>query len=176
MQPVAGVNIPYHKTYYARNRLKIRAKLKAWAIANPAKVKSARKKYIESHKEKHLESKRRWTNQNYAKKRLLIREKWSAWTRGHKDAAYRKLGGKCSVCSESRTPVLSIDHVHGDGALHRSTMNRNRKKLYDSILEDTQGRFQILCMNCQWMKRHEQQEYKKKPAPISESGVMKQQT
>lgn len=72
-----------------------------------------------------------------------------------------KLGGRCSNpncrwvnedgshgCTDSR--ILQVDHVKNDG-------NQERKKLsYTQIwrqaLTDVEGRYQLLCNNCNWLK------------------------
>jgi len=76
-----------------------------------------------------------------------------------KHRAYAKLGDKCNVCGELRVPTLSVDHVNGDGAAHRKTATG--LKFYRDVISDDDGRFQLLCMNCQWMKRHINGETKK---------------
>ena len=71
-----------------------------------------------------------------------------------------KYNNKCNHCGDGRLPVLTVDHVNGDGAMHRKKVRCGITFLREVIF-DTSGRFQLLCMNCQWMKRHALNENKK---------------
>ena len=84
-----------------------------------------------------------------------------------KDSVYLKLGGCCAGCGDKRTPCLSIDHVNGDGAEDRRN-TRGTIAFLRKVLSDETGMYQILCMNCQWIKRHKNGEGKTR-RPISET-------
>lgn len=60
-----------------------------------------------------------------------------------------KLGGKCTMCGESDTDVLTFDHINNDGHLDRKG-GRKRHTAY--LVRDNPERFQILCFNCNWKK------------------------
>lgn len=66
--------------------------------------------------------------------------------------ALKALGGMCVDCGFSDERALQIDHVNGDGAVDRRTGNINTKRL-KSVLTDTEGRYQLLCTNCNTIKR-----------------------
>lgn len=71
--------------------------------------------------------------------------------------------GKCACvrCGESRTACLSIDHIDGNGAEERRN-DLKGKSLYSYLHK--RGfplGYQTLCMNCQWVKRFENNEQKK---------------
>ena len=70
-----------------------------------------------------------------------------------------KYGGKCMRCSFSDMRALQIDHINGGGKWERER-NRNPLKYWRMVLQDTSGKYQLLCANCNWIKRSEQQEYK----------------
>ena len=59
----------------------------------------------------------------------------------------------CACCGESHLEFLTIDHMNGDGAVHRKQIHcRNinywlRKNNYP-------GGFRILCFNCNWAFGH----------------------
>lgn len=67
-------------------------------------------------------------------------------------AVFDLLGHACARCGFSDLRALQIDHVNGDGAKERG---RNQA-FYKRILADDGGRYQILCANCNWIKRHEE--------------------
>lgn len=91
-------------------------------------------------------------------------EKSKRCRRKYRDAALQKLGNRCvnpacqwlnadgsRGCTDFR--CLQIDHVVGGG-------NRERKQgltglaLYHAVLADQTGKYQALCANCNWIKRH----------------------
>lgn len=81
-----------------------------------------------------------------------------------KISVYSKLGNVCK-CGENRMACLSIDHVFGNGAEDRRTTKGSFARLR-KILSDNTGAYQILCMNCQWIKRVENKEHlSKEKAP-----------
>lgn len=74
-------------------------------------------------------------------------------TQERKLLAYKKLGNKCADCNFSDIRALQIDHKDDDGKNDR--MLGNRAAFYQKVIEDTTGRYQLLCANCNWIKRHE---------------------
>lgn len=64
---------------------------------------------------------------------------------------------KCCSCGFSDVRSLSIDHIKGDGAKHRKEIGN--VNFYQWIKKNNfpQG-FQVLCFNCQWIKRVENNE------------------
>ncbi len=67
------------------------------------------------------------------------------------------LGGVCTHCGFADIRALQIDHIHGGG----SQEHRNGYGWYKDILasiEKRDGKFQLLCANCNWIKKHEQKE------------------
>ena len=73
-----------------------------------------------------------------------------------------ELGMKCAKCGFSDTRALQIDHVYGGG---RKEMRKfsNRHFYYRSILNGTldKSNYQVLCANCNWIKRYENNEMSK---------------
>lgn len=65
-------------------------------------------------------------------------------------AAIALLGGKCVRCGFSDARALQLDHIHGAGIRdRRSTTTR-----YRAVLKGSTD-FQLLCANCNWIKRCE---------------------
>lgn len=67
-----------------------------------------------------------------------------------------KLGGKCTRCGFNDLRALHIDHVYNDGKTERKV----RKSIEHGIWVGTVdvSRYQLLCANCNWIKRTEQAE------------------
>ena len=72
---------------------------------------------------------------------------------------------KCSKCGFSDIRALSIDHVDGNGNQHRKQVTKGNAgwNFYRWLrLNNYPEGFQVLCMNCQFIKRVEEKEYKNK--------------
>ena len=67
------------------------------------------------------------------------------------------LGGKCIRCGYKDLRALHIDHVNSDGNLERKSRKTVESKLWIGKDID-KSRYQILCANCNWIKRIEEAE------------------
>lgn len=74
----------------------------------------------------------------------------------------------CVKCGENRTVCLSIDHINGKGNLDRKQRGVGGHLYFSLIKEGFPSGFQTLCMNCQWVKRFENNENSKKDEKFSE--------
>ena len=71
----------------------------------------------------------------------------------------KRMGGCCIRCGFDDWRALQIDHVNGGGRKELKTIGKgNSKNYYISVLEDTSGKYQLLCANCNWIKRSENKE------------------
>lgn len=62
---------------------------------------------------------------------------------------------KCTMCGYTDTRALSIDHVDGGGREHLRTVVGGDNHFYRWLKHNGFPKgFQVLCMNCQWIKRH----------------------
>lgn len=69
------------------------------------------------------------------------------------------LGGSCVVCGVSDPRVLQIDHVNGGGSKQRkSVRGLSFYRFVLTELEKGSKDFQLLCANCNWIKRYENKE------------------
>jgi len=67
----------------------------------------------------------------------------------------------CVKCGFSDIRALSIDHINGDGANHRKEVRSSN--LYRWLIQNNYPEgFQTLCMNCQSIKRYENNEHNDK--------------
>jgi hypothetical protein len=96
---------------------------------------------------------RNFRDEGYWKKQkwyeaLKAKTSWRIW----KEKAVALYGSKCTICGFSDTRALQFDHVNDDGYADRKT----RKSLSihpREIHNDATGKFQLLCANCNWIKR-----------------------
>ena len=64
----------------------------------------------------------------------------------------------CARCGFSDVRALSIDHINNDGAQHRRQVGSNN--VYAWIVRNGfPDGFQVLCMNCQFIKEAEKRAY-----------------
>jgi hypothetical protein len=71
------------------------------------------------------------------------------------------LGGECRICGFDDNRALQFDHVHGDEKQDKNRSNRNYLSyVLNSVMAD-EGKFQLLCANCNWIKRAENGEVRK---------------
>jgi hypothetical protein len=71
-----------------------------------------------------------------------------------------KMGNQCVYCGVSDVRVLQIDHINGGGRNEQkkySTQGIYRRILQMSI-DECKIHYQILCANCNWIKRYENHE------------------
>lgn len=84
-------------------------------------------------------------------------------------AKYCDQGVRCKKCGFADERALTIDHVEGNGNQHRATIKRKGTSFYRWLKQQAYpDGFQVLCMNCQFIKRHENGEHNahKKPTTL----------
>lgn len=83
---------------------------------------------------------------------------------------------KCARCPYSDVRALTIDHMNGDGANHRKQL-KNPSKMYQWLRSNGYpDGFQVLCMNCQFIKKQENKENRKKLVRLLSETEMRQLT
>lgn len=131
----------YSKEYYRANKKHIRARNNEWIRKNKARHDKARKRY---------------SRLNVVKERLRSRE----WRRVIRTEVLDLLGGVCCKCGFDDRRALQIDHVKGGGLYD---YNRSPGGVYLSRVKRHIKRggkkYQLLCANCNWIKRNEQKEF-----------------
>jgi len=86
------------------------------------------------------------------------------YSRNHRKQARKEmislLGGKCG-CGFSDWRALQIDHINGGGNKDRAKNGNSYTKLRNEVREDVKNngnKYQLLCSNCNWIKRYENNE------------------
>lgn len=115
-----------------------------WEAKNPEKVKQYKRESGKRYREKHAEKISKWHSKQW--QRL-------------KGEAFAAVGSEvCVNCGFSDPRALQIDHVNGGGRQHMASFSSN--KTYLRYVIDNPQEFQILCANCNWIKRHENGEFR----------------
>jgi len=77
----------------------------------------------------------------------------------HRKMIIEKLGNVCVRCGYSDERALQVDHINGGGRYERIVKKINTNKaLYDDIC-NTVDKYQLLCANCNVIKRIENKEF-----------------
>jgi len=82
------------------------------------------------------------------------------YSRNLRRAVVEALGGKCVHCGFSDSRALQIDHINGGGSKERKERNYKgsyHKHVIESFLKQ-ENKYQLLCANCNWIKREENNE------------------
>lgn len=110
-------------------------------------------------KDKQNEYSRNWSKSEKGKSsiRLTSKERYSR----NRTEVFEILGNKCSKCGFSDKRALQIDHINGDAIADKKIRNKNcyHAKVIES-LKNKENKYQILCANCNWIKRVENNEHK----------------
>lgn len=65
-------------------------------------------------------------------------------------------GGKCACCGEKGIEFLTIEHINGDGWLHRYNINGNGIRVWQDLKIKgwPKDNYTILCWNCNCAKKY----------------------
>ena len=157
----------------------------------PYRERQERIEYLRHYYQNHKQAAKEYKHQNYLQHKahyaLLSRE----WTKNNPEKArkakndwytrnkrrlsqqaqqlrteiFKLLGDKCIKCGFSNIYALQIDHVNGGGHKALIKMRKNTKKYYMEILDHIKNgskEYQLLCANCNWIKRYENEETNKR--------------
>jgi hypothetical protein len=84
---------------------------------------------------------------------ILIHSRYAA----AKELVFLALGNQCCRCGFKDKRALQIDHIHGGGMAERKVRNTGGIQ-YLRYAAQHPELFQILCANCNWIKRAENKE------------------
>jgi Zn-finger protein len=91
-------------------------------------------------------------------KRRIDAERIRRWRLHQRQKMITILGGKCVKCGFADIRALQIDHVNGGGCKEFKEDGFVRTNYHNKVMEDKSGSYQLLCANCNWIKRHENDE------------------
>ena len=93
------------------------------------------------------------------KNKIEKKKKVKHYFQVRRKAALAILGDKCIKCGFDDPRALQIDHIHGNGAKDRKSIT---KVYWNAVIESVikeEDKYQLLCANCNWIKRYENKEY-----------------
>ena len=137
-----------------------RKRMHDYNIKNSEKRRVYARKYYTNNKNKINAYKTRYRQNHPNINRKSIR-KTKDKVRDMVFSHYCKNQVQCIRCGYSDIRALSIDHINGNGAKEREKLKINGGYMFYKWLRDNdfpEG-YQVLCMNCQFIKRSENEEY-----------------
>jgi hypothetical protein len=87
------------------------------------------------------------------------------WARRLRKAVIAFLGGKCVRCGFDDPRALQVDHVNGGGSAERKKYKNAKTVIYRRVLNGKPG-YQLLCANCNWIKRDEEGSHSGHPCHV----------
>ncbi len=70
------------------------------------------------------------------------------------------MGNICCKCGFSDKRALQIDHINGGGIKERVLYNtKDYHRVVLKSLKNKENKYQLLCANCNWIKRYENREW-----------------
>jgi len=150
------------KKHYEKNKEYEKERKRKYYDENKDEMrKRARETYAEKDPEERVKRSREYYQQNKEQISKNARKR----TLQIRTNVINRLGGKCMNCGIDDFRVLQIDHIYGEGKKDRKERFEGSplkyyKFLLTKPLEEIKLTYQILCSNCNWIKRHENNEVK----------------
>ncbi len=94
------------------------------------------------------------------------RTKLKEWVKRVKLEVFELLGNKCKGCGVSDWRVLQIDHINGGGT--REKKIGNYWTFFRKEILSGSKKYQLLCANCNWIKKYENNEVRQKKIKVAE--------
>ena len=108
--------------------------------------------------EKYRKYQKEYAKKNSDKKAAHSRK----YFRALRKAILELMGGKCIRCNFSDERALQIDHVNGGGVKEMNKISKVYHKIVIQSVLNNEKKYQLLCANCNWIKRSENNENRKK--------------
>jgi len=143
----------YNRQYYLRNKEERAEKQKRYYLENKEKISARAREYQKKNKEKIREKTKIWYLKNHEREKTKNRE---AAKKARKEIIAH-MGGCCTKCGFDDWRALQADHVNDDGAQDRKKRGHTPHALLRDIKQH-KDKYQLLCANCNWIKRYENRE------------------
>jgi hypothetical protein len=143
----------HDRKYRITHREQLNAYRRSWGAAH--------RESINQHRRESGYYKRQYANNR--EKEILERREQRASLKREVISQYSGGSSKCVRCGSSDVRVLTLDHVNGDGYSERKSRGAG-DILYNYLKKNgfpDKDRYQVLCWNCQWVKRAENNENSK---------------
>lgn len=148
----------YNKEYYETHKSQYSLHNKNYYDKNRDELLETHKKYRSENIDKMRSLLSRWRNNNRDKWNVQNRERYKKC----KDALLKALGDKCVRCGFADVRALQIDHINGGGGREIRKMGPYLYVYYLNHPEEAKEKLQLLCANCNWIKRWEKNEVRSK--------------
>lgn len=136
-----------------------KAKQAEYRKNNKEKLCESQKRYRQNNKEKLVEKNRRYRQANPESTRKQSAECNRKARQRIRRAIFALLGEVCINCGFNDVRALQVDHIKGGGTKERNTTNAPTV-YYRRVLEVGKAEYQILCANCNQIKRIENNEHR----------------
>ena len=151
----------YARAYYYRNK----EKFKEYRLRNKDRIRSCRQDYYQKNKDRLKEYSRVYHEKNKEKRkehkrsyRLKNKELIRKRNQELRLELLEAVGGLvCKKCGFDDWRALQVDHVSGNGAEERKTQSQNYLAMIKQVRE-VPKKYQVLCANCNWIKKYENNE------------------
>ena len=133
------------------------------SVNRKKKAEQSREYYL-LHRDERLAYHAKYRNENRDKVRAASRKSNKLLNLKEKVAALLYYGGgemACVKCGFNDIRALSIDHIYGGGKAHNRSIHNGKLggHFYHWLKKNDYPKgYQTLCMNCQWIKRSENNE------------------
>jgi hypothetical protein len=147
--------------YYERHKEKLLARMSEYYKIHSETIKQRTKERYQEHKDdpEYKKKMKEYSQRNYLKyrsrKSLSNKKRWL----NNRLKLLNYFGGKCERCGFSDYRALQIDHVYGNGAKEKSFYKLWKDPLkYLEKIKLNRSEYQLLCSNCNWIKKYERDE------------------
>ena len=136
----------YDKAYYERHKEEIKIKARKEYAKHPEKFRERVAKSVKKYPDRLPNYQREWQHK-------------------YRQALMNILGYKCVKCGYNEDKrILQIDHIHGHGNQDRKNKGGLVRfyRYYTIHPNEVREKLQILCPNCNWIKRMDEKQHRKK--------------
>lgn len=159
----------YQHRYYEEHREELRAKqhLHSQKPEIKAKTKEYSKQYAATHREQKNKQMREYRHTHPHYGIAGSRD----WRRRLRQRVINHFGGKCVWCGFNDWRALQIDHINGSGGRARLNDRPSPVRYHLDLLNAEPGlHYQLLCANCNQIKKYERNETTAKSSAFEENG------
>jgi len=151
-----------HKTKEARREYQ-----RKWREQNKEKDRERSRRFYAQHKEERRLQAKIYRNTNRDKFREQVRNSHHIRRFKLRNEVINLLGSKCANCGySSNIHALQIDHINGKGREDRRQFKGSQERFYNYVIEyikqGQNNKYQILCANCNAIKRIENKEHRER--------------
>jgi len=143
-----------YKTWVEKNPERAANRWQEWKDRKPEKASAAYKKWYEANKDTARVQKREVMKRLRAENPEKYNAQSAAARARQREQLHEMYGHVCTRCGFDDKRALTLDHINNDGNVERAELGE--RGVYRKARKEHQPQhYQILCMNCQFIKRTE---------------------